>query len=146
MAGFPSMRWYYEPKEPDLFECPHCQEEYEERDREPETSLCRGCYRFDLMLIDLHRAREKRRAARLTGSHTQPVSQGDTAMSQPIDPRALDVLLGALDPFVAGEVIDALARLGLLPEPPDPDAPIAYTVRDQPPSMAAQVMRLAEAA
>jgi hypothetical protein len=48
-----------------------------------------------------------------------------------MDPNILTRLLASLDPFTASEVIDALARLGLLPELPNPDQPIPFMVHDR---------------
>jgi hypothetical protein len=84
---------------------------------------CHPCDRFLSFLDDVHIARRRR----LSAQSTRPAERTAT-----MDPVTLTELLASLDPFVAGEVIDALARLGLLPEPPSPDEPIAlWPVHDR---------------
>jgi hypothetical protein len=52
---------YYTAPDTQTFVCSHCDRELDEADREPELTVCRGRYRFKLLLFALHRARETRR-------------------------------------------------------------------------------------
>lgn len=133
MPGFPSASWYYAAPQSDTFECARCDAETDERDRSPETSLCRPCDRFEGFLNTLHTARYRRAAQRAIGPNIQPIAQGDTVM----DPNLLNALLANLDPFTAGAVIDGLERLGLLPETAtDPDRTFVVIDQDPPPTVA----------
>lgn len=54
-------------------------------------------------------------------------------MPAPIDRATLDRIIAAMDPHAAGELIDVLACLGLLPPTDtDPTEPIGYIVNDRP--------------
>lgn len=55
-------------------------------------------------------------------------------MFDPISPALLEAIIDELDPHSAGQLLDILAKLGVLPPSgTDPDARIAFTVRDQAP-------------
>jgi hypothetical protein len=67
---------------------------------------------------------------------------GDSALFVPVDPRTLDALLAELGPHTASDVIDALARLGALPQGrrnPDDRIFTFYHEPDPPPDAAAAV-------
>lgn len=138
----PNVDRYYEPEAERLFTCPDCDRELDESDREPQLTICRGCYRRDGFFLDLHEARRIRRArlsAIAAGSTEECKSksrpaEGDAAMFVPVDTRTLDALLAELSPHVAGEVIDLLDKIGALPETHhDPDRVFVFVDEPDPP-------------
>jgi hypothetical protein len=149
MATFHMPDSYYETNEPETFICSRCDREYDVHDREPDLPICHGCYRFPLFCIDLHRARDRRRAhqSAIAAECTVATVQFEVRLAQKgdamfVDAGTLDLILAELSPHVTGEVVDVLGKLGLLPDTHrDRDHVFVFIDEPDPPPSAAAAPR-----